>query len=239
MKKLVGAVVLGTLVSSPVFAADTALDNDQAKLSYSVGVTLSRSLKQDMDKIDIDALTQGIRDVYADKDLKMDDEAITKTLTDYQKAQIAEQQAEAKKEAAANKKAGESFLAENAKKDGVKTLDSGLQYKVLKEGDGPQPGPNDTVSVDYEGTLIDGTVFDSSYKRGEPVSFQVKQVIKGWQEALQKMHEGGTWMVYVPADLAYGTAGTGGAIGPNQTLIFKVELHKVNPTDQGNTGSDS
>ncbi|MCM5705267.1 FKBP-type peptidyl-prolyl cis-trans isomerase [Larsenimonas salina] len=239
MKKLVGAVVLGTLVSSPVFAADTALDNDQAKLSYSVGVTLSRSLKQDMDKIDIDALTQGIRDVYADKDLKMDDETITQTLTDYQKAQIAEQQAEAKQEAAANKKAGDAFLAENAKKDGVKTLDSGLQYKILEKGDGPQPGPNDTVSVDYEGKLIDGTVFDSSYKRGEPVSFQVKQVIKGWQEALQKMHEGGTWMVYVPADLAYGTAGTGGAIGPNQTLIFKVELHKVNPTDQDNTGSDS
>ncbi|MCX2525141.1 FKBP-type peptidyl-prolyl cis-trans isomerase [Larsenimonas rhizosphaerae] len=234
MKKLAGALLIGTLASTTVWAADTpsSLTDDQAKLSYSVGVTLSRSLKQDMDKVDVDALTQAIKDVYSGNDLKMSDEQITQTLTSYQKKQIAQQKAEQEKAATQNKQAGEAFLKENADKEGVKTTDSGLQYKVIKKGTGPQPTADDTVKVDYEGTLIDGTVFDSSYKRGEPVSFQVNQVIPGWQEALKNMHEGATWMLYVPADLAYGSAGTGGSIGPNETLIFKVELHKVTPADQ-------
>lgn len=227
MKRLVSAVALGAVLASPAWAADASLDSDNAKLSYGIGVTLSRSLQQDIDDLDTDAFTQAIRDVYGDKQLKMSDEEITQTLTQFQQQKVAEQRAAAEKQAADNKAAGEKFLKENAGKDGVKTTDSGLQYKVLKSGSGPQPKANDQVKVNYEGKLLDGTVFDSSYERGEPVTFRVDQVIDGWQEALQMMHKGDVWMLYVPADLAYGQAGTGGPIGPNQTLIFKVELLDV------------
>lgn len=123
---------------------------------------------------------------------------------------------------------GEEFLKENAKKEGVKTLEGGLQYKVLKEGTGKTPKATDTVEVNYRGTLIDGTEFDSSYKRGESISFPVNGVIRGWTLALQQMKEGAKWMLFIPADLAYGQRGTpGGPIGPNQALIFEVELIKV------------
>ena len=122
---------------------------------------------------------------------------------------------------------GETYLKENAKKEGVKTLPSGLQYKVVKEGSGKSPKATDTVSVHYRGTLIDGTEFDSSIKRGEPAEFPVNRVIKGWTEALQLMKEGDKWMLYIPSHLAYGERGAGGAIGPIETLIFEVELLKV------------
>ncbi|MGV3532261.1 MAG: FKBP-type peptidyl-prolyl cis-trans isomerase [Chthoniobacteraceae bacterium] len=122
---------------------------------------------------------------------------------------------------------GETYLKENGKKEGVKTLPSGLQYKVVKEGSGKSPKATDTVSVHYRGTLIDGTEFDSSIKRGEPAEFPVNRVIKGWTEALQLMKEGDKWMLYIPSHLAYGERGAGGAIGPNETLIFEVELLKV------------
>lgn len=127
-----------------------------------------------------------------------------------------------------NQDAGDNFLAENSMKEGVKTTDSGLQYKIIEEGSGKSPSPTDMVTVNYEGTLINGTVFDSSYKRGEPISFPVNGVIQGWQEALPMMKEGATWMLYIPSELAYGPRGAGGIIGPNETLIFKVELIKVN-----------
>jgi len=127
-----------------------------------------------------------------------------------------------------NMKKGASFLSENKKKEGVKTTPSGLQYKVITEGNGATPKYSDKVTVNYEGTLIDGTVFDSSYKRGEPISFPVSGVIKGWTEALQLMKEGSTYMLYIPSNLAYGAQGSGRSIGPNETLIFKVELIKVN-----------
>lgn len=122
---------------------------------------------------------------------------------------------------------GEQFLKENAAKEGVKTLPSGLQYKVIKEGEGKSPKATDTVSVHYKGTLIDGKEFDSSYKRGEPAEFPVNRVIKGWTEALQLMKEGSKWMLYIPSNLAYGERGAGADIGPNETLIFEVELLKV------------
>ena len=124
---------------------------------------------------------------------------------------------------------GEAFLAENGKKEGVKTLPSGLQYRVLKEGDGKHPKKNDQVVVHYKGTLIDGTEFDSSYKRGEPAKFGVTQVIKGWTEALQLMKEGSKWTLYIPWQLAYGEKGSGKLIGPKETLIFEVELIAVMP----------
>ena len=124
---------------------------------------------------------------------------------------------------------GEAFLAENAKKEGVKTLPSGLQYRVLKEGDGKHPAKNDQVVVHYKGMLIDGREFDSSYKRGEPAKFGVSQVIKGWTEALRLMTEGSKWILYIPSQLAYGEKGSGKLIGPNETLIFEVELIAVMP----------
>jgi FKBP-type peptidyl-prolyl cis-trans isomerase FklB len=133
----------------------------------------------------------------------------------------------AKQEGDKNKQAGEKFLADNRGKPGVKELPNGLQYKVLKAGTGAKPAATDTVEVNYRGTLIDGTEFDSSYKRGQPATFPVNGVIKGWTQALQMMNEGSKWQLFIPADLAYGSRGAGGVIGPNATLVFEVELLKV------------
>lgn len=223
MKTLVTAATLtAALSAAPLVLA--APESDQEKLSYSIGVTLGQSLSQDIEELDVDAFTQALEDVYAGNELKMSEEEMTQALTQFQQQKLAEQQAEAQEAAEANRAEGEKFLAENAEKEGVEVTDSGLQYKVLESGDGATPGPKDNVRVHYEGKLLDGTVFDSSYQRGEPVEFRVDQVIEGWQEALQMMSVGDTWMIYLPSDLAYGQAGTGGPIGPNETLTFKVEL---------------
>src|SRR5881394_629143 len=147
-----------------------------------------------------------------------------------------EKQIAASKEAAEKNKAeGEKFLEENKKKDGVKTTASGLQYKVLKEGSGPSPKETDTVVTNYRGTLIDGTEFDSSYKRNEPATFPVNRVIKGWTEALQLMKPGGKYKLFIPSNLAYGPGGAGGDIGPNATLIFEVELLSSKPAEAATT----
>lgn len=243
MKRLVTAVALGSIMTLPLTAVaqdKVDLDGDQAKLSYSIGATLGQGLSQDIQDLDVDAFSAAIKDVYEDNDMQMSQDDIRTTLQQYQQKKVAEQKAEQKKVADENQKKSEAFLAKTAKEDGVKTTDSGLQYKVLKSGDGKSPSDDDTVKVNYEGKLPDGTVFDSSYKRGEPISFKVGQVIPGWQEALKKMHVGDTWMLYVPADLAYGSAGTGGPIGPNQALQFKVELLAINPDDsQKDDASDA
>lgn len=230
MKTLVTAAAFTSLLTAAPLAL-AAPQSDEAKLSYSIGVTLGQSLEQDIDKLDIEAFTQAIEDVYAGEELQMSQEEMAQALTRFQEQKMAEQQAEAKKIAEANLAEGKKFLAANAEKEGVETTDSGLQYKVLKSGDGATPGPQDNVKVHYEGKLIDGTVFDSSYQRGEPVEFRVDQVIEGWQEALQLMSVGDTWMIYLPSDLAYGPAGTGGPIGPNEVLTFKVELLGVDQND--------
>ena len=146
------------------------------------------------------------------------------TLQGYQQKKMAEMQAEAEQEATLNQQASEAFLAANAEKDGVVVLDSGLQYKVLEAGEGAKPAADDTVEVHYRGTLIDGTEFDSSYARGESITFPVGGVIAGWTEALQLMPVGSKWELYIPSDLAYGPGGTQGVIGPNQALVFEVEL---------------
>jgi FKBP-type peptidyl-prolyl cis-trans isomerase FklB len=144
-----------------------------------------------------------------------------------QKQMVKKMQEKFTEVSAKNLLAGQQFLAKNAKETGVVTLPSGLQYKIITPGTGDMPTANDTVTVNYEGKLIDGTVFDSSYKRGQPATFKVGQVIKGWQEALKLMKPGATWMLYIPAELAYGPQGSMGAIGPNETLIFKVDLISV------------
>ncbi|WP_251976009.1 FKBP-type peptidyl-prolyl cis-trans isomerase [Salinicola avicenniae] len=241
MKRLVTAVALGSLVTLPLtaLAQDSVdLDSNQSKLSYSIGATLGQGLSQDIQDLDVDAFAAAIRDVYGDNDLQLSQDEISSTLTQYQQQKMQEQKAQREQVAEDNRANSEAFLAENAEKDGVETTDSGLQYEVLESGDGASPSGDDTVRVNYEGTLPDGTVFDSSYERGEPISFQVDQVIPGWQEALQMMHVGDTWKVTVPSDLAYGPAGTGGPIGPNQALQFKIELLGINPDDSGND-SDS
>lgn len=232
MKTLASAAALsGLLLITP--AALASPESDQEKLSYSIGVTLGQSLSQDIQELDVDAFTQAVKDIYAGDDLQMSQEEMAQALTKYQEEMMAEQQAAAQQAAEANRSKSEEFLAGNAEKEGVETTDSGLQYKVLESGDGETPGPKDNVEVHYEGTLVDGTVFDSSYQRGESVEFRVDQVIEGWQQALQMMSVGDVWMVYLPSDLAYGSAGTGGPIGPNEALTFKVELLGVEKAESG------
>ncbi|PRY71097.1 FKBP-type peptidyl-prolyl cis-trans isomerase [Halomonas ventosae] len=226
MKTLLTSASLATLLAAAPLALAAAPETDDEKLGYSLGVTLGQSIQQDVEDLDIDAFTQAIRDVFDGGELEMSDEEMAEALTTFQQEAMAAREAEAEQRAAANRAEGEAYLEENAEQDGVTVTDSGLQYRELESGDGATPGADDTVEVHYEGTLIDGTVFDSSYERGEPVSFQVGQVIEGWQEALQLMSVGDTWEVVIPSDLAYGAQGQG-PIGPHETLIFKVELLDV------------
>lgn len=203
------------------------LNDQKAKVSYGIGMSLGTDFKAQGIEIDPDVMVQAIKDVTTGGKTLMTEEEVRKVITDFQKELVAKQEAKAKEGGIKNLKDGEAFLAENSKKTGVVTLPSGLQYKVEKKGTGKKPGPSDTVTVHYKGTLIDGTEFDSSYKRGEPVSFPVGGVIPGWTEALQLMEEGSKWQLFIPAKLAYGERGAGAQIGPNSTLIFDVELLKV------------
>jgi FKBP-type peptidyl-prolyl cis-trans isomerase FklB len=203
------------------------LKDQKDKESYSLGYQFGQSLKSQGVDINLDAYASGIRDAFGGKEPQMSQEEIRATLTSLQQRLVAARQKELKEKAAKNTEEGKKFLAENQKKAGVKTLPSGLQYKVLTEGAGKTPKAEDTVTVNYKGTLIDGTEFDSSYKRGQPATFQVKGVIKGWTEALQLMKEGSKWQLFIPPELAYGERGAGRDIGPNATLIFEVELLTV------------
>ncbi|MDR9439698.1 MAG: FKBP-type peptidyl-prolyl cis-trans isomerase [Halomonas sp.] len=226
MKTLLTSASLTALLAAAPLALAAAPETDDEKLGYSLGVTLGQSIQQDVEDLNINAFTQAIRDVFDGGELEMSDEEMAEALTAFQQEAMAAREAEAEQQAAANRAEGEAYLDENAEQDGVTVTDSGLQYRELASGDGATPGADDTVEVHYEGTLIDGTVFDSSYDRGEPVSFQVGQVIEGWQEALQLMSVGDTWEVVIPSELAYGAQGQG-PIGPHETLIFKVELLDV------------
>lgn len=194
--------------------------------SYAIGADIGTSLKQQLPDLDITILQQGMQDAYKNKPLLMSSDQIEKSIVAMQKQMMESREAKMKEVSEQNAKAGKEFLENNKKQKGVNTLPTGLQYKVIETGKGDSPSLQDTVTVDYEGKLISGTVFDSSYQRGEPASFKLSQVISGWQQALQKMKAGDTWEIYVPADLAYGTQGIG-PIGPNETLIFKVHLQKV------------
>ncbi len=220
------------LAGSPVFAGEKAeLKTQKDKLSYAIGMDMGGSLKRNAIDVDIDALVKGLKDALAGGKMMMTEQEQRETLMAFQKEFQAKQQEKMKTLAEKNKKEGEAFLAENKKKPGVKTLPSGLQYKVITEGKGASPKETDTVTVNYRGTLIDGTEFDSSYKRNEPATFPVKGVIKGWTEALQLMKVGAKWQLFVPSSLAYGERGAGGVIGPNATLIFEVELLKIGPKE--------
>ncbi len=213
--------------ASNTSSADQQFTSESAKRSYALGMDIGNSLKDLPMDIDLDQLTQGVRDVVGQGPTKISQDELQTVMQGVVSDMQAAQQQEQDKEAQANMKAGQEFLAENKKKDGVKTLEDGLQYKIIEKGDGPQPDANDSVTVSYTGKLIDGTVFDSSEERGKPVTFPVNAVIPGWTEALQMMHAGGEYKLFIPPDLAYGERGAGAKIGPNETLIFDVTLVSV------------
>ena len=212
MKTLLSSTALtGLLLVAPFVAA--APETDDQRLAYSLGVTLGESMKADIGDLDLDAFNDGMRDVFEDNELALDEEQMVEAIMAFQERSLEAREQEAAEIGQANLEEGEEFLAENAEREGVEVTNSGLQYEVLESGDGATPGPEDTVEVNYEGMLLDGTIFDSSFERGESVSFQVNQVIEGWQEGLQMMSVGDSWMLYIPADLAYGENGQG-PIGP-------------------------
>ncbi len=194
------------------------------KAGYSIGVNIGSGLKHDDVDVNIDALVAGLKESFAGEAAQLTAAEQQEALATFQKEMMEKMAARQKELGAKAKKQGDEFLAANKTKDGVKTLPSGLQYKVITEGDGQQPKPTDEVTVNYRGTLVDGTEFDSSYKRGQPATFKVNEVVPGWSEALPLMKSGAKWQLFVPADLAYGEKGAGRDIPPNATLIFEVEL---------------
>jgi len=222
------ALVIGmVLATSLAFAQEKQeLKTPKDKLSYAIGMDMGNGLKKNAIDVDADIVVRGIKDVLNGSKPLMTNEEVRAVLMAAQKDLQAKQQERMKTQGEKNKNDGEAFLAKNKKKKGVQILPSGLQYKVITEGKGETPKATDTVTVNYQGTLIDGTEFDSSYKRGEPATFPVTGVIKGWTEALQLMKEGSKWQLVIPADLAYGERG-GGPIGPNSVLIFEVELISI------------
>ena len=223
--KLKLIVILGFLfLVSQAHAQETpVLKNQKDKVSYIIGMDIGNNLKKQSIDVDPNILAKGVKDALSSAKSLLTEKEIQETMGAFQKEMMVKKEEVGKQ----NKKEGDTFLAENKKKEGVKTLPSGLQYKVIKAGTGKKPKSTDTVTVHYRGTLINGTEFDSSYKRGQSVSFQVSGVIPGWTEALQLMEEGAKWQLFIPSNLAYGERGAGGAIGPNATLIFEVELVSI------------
>jgi FKBP-type peptidyl-prolyl cis-trans isomerase len=214
-------------------AAPLALNTDRDKQSYAIGINVGRGLSQNLKQSGVDTdpviLTRAIKDVLAGDKQAMTDQEAQEILKTLQAGMQKEQQLKQAQLGDANKKEGEEFLAANKSKEGVTTLPDGLQYKVLQAGTGPKPTAADSVTVNYRGTLLNGTEFDSSYKRGQPATFNVGQIIKGWTEALELMPVGSKWQLFIPSDLAYGARGAGRDIGPNAALIFEVELLSIQP----------
>ena len=228
MKYMVMIVLATALLISPVHAGDKPeIKEEKDKISYSIGFQVGSDFKRQGVELDPEMLTKGVQDALTEAEPAMTREDMSSTLADLRKKVMAAQQEEMKKAGEKNLAEGKAFLAENGKKDGVKTTESGLQYKVMNEGEGDPPKATDTVTVNYRGTLIDGTEFDSSYKRGQPATFQLNRVIKGWTEGLQLMKPGAKYQLFIPPELAYGERGAGQVIGPNSTLIFEVELISV------------
>ncbi len=210
------------------------LKTQKEKASYAIGLDMGGSLKANDIDVDAETLMRGINDALSGAKPLMTSDEIKESITALKNDLQAKQQEKMKVAGEKNKKEGEAFLAANKKKKGVKTLESGLQYKIITKGTGTggTPKATDTVTVNYRGTLIDGTEFDSSYKRGQPATFPVNGVIPGWTEALQLMKEGSKWELYIPSKLAYGEKGAGNTIGPNAVLIFEVELISINKSAQ-------
>ncbi len=204
-----------------------ALETTEQRLSYGIAYGLGERLKADGVPLDVDAFSLGLEHAFSGAEQLLTQEEIGQEMQAYQESQTAGRQAKVEEAAATNTDAGAAFLAKNATAEGVVVLESGLQYRVITEGDGPRPAVDDTVEVHYRGTLIDGTEFDSSYSRNSTVSFALNQVISGWTEGLQLMPTGSKWELFIPPELAYGAGGAGPQIGPNATLIFEVELLQI------------
>src|SRR2546425_6137452 len=229
MKRFI-LIVSASLLALPLFGQEKSpqLKDQKDKVSYSIGMNIGLNLSRQKVDINTDVLAAGIKDAIAGKPQLTQDQ-VKDVMAQFEKDMEQTQKTAGEK----NKTDGAKFLEENKKKEGVKTTASGLQYKVVKEGTGAQPKANDTVTVNYRGTLINGTEFDSSYKRGEPATFPVNGVIKGWTEALQLMKAGSKYQLFIPPNLAYGERAVGPDISPNSTLIFDVELMDVKPPASG------
>jgi len=225
LKRMVVLIVAFGLLAAQAGAAEETplLKTQKDKVNYGIGVSVLRNFKQQGIEPDLELVMKGMRDAQSGK-LLMTEEELSKTLDAYQ-AELRQRYTQAMKATADyNKKEGDAFLAANKKKEGVVTLPSGLQYKILKAGNGNMPTGADTVECNYRGTLINGTEFDSSYRTGKPAAFRVSGVIPGWTEALKLMPVGSKWQIFIPPHLAYGERGAGQVIGPNSTLIFEIEL---------------
>jgi FKBP-type peptidyl-prolyl cis-trans isomerase FklB len=229
MKSTSLLVLSSVLFCMATVAAETTPNTMEHNFSYGLGVQFGAQISQEMKQkgiqADPDIVTQAIHDVLVGGPLTVSADDMRAAFEAYQKKQMEERKLLAEK----NQKASDEFLAKNKNVKGVTVTASGLQYKILKPGEGKSPAPTDTVVVNYKGTLLNGDEFDSSFKRGKPATFPVNGVIKGWQEALPLMKKGAQWEIYVPPTLAYGTKGAGAAIGPNATLIFDIELLDINP----------
>ena len=215
------------LLAGQAFGAEnTALQSQKDKVSYAIGVYSGKNLKQQSVDVDADIMVKGIKDGLSGGKTLLTDQEMQEVMTAFQKELTAKQAEKRKAMAEKNKKEGEAFLAENRKKEGVKTLPSGLQYKVIQEGTGKTPKATDSIVAHYRGTRLDGTEFDSSLKRNQPATFKLDNVIQGWREAILMMKEGAKWQIFIPSNLAYGENGAG-PIEPNAALIFDVELIKI------------
>jgi FKBP-type peptidyl-prolyl cis-trans isomerases 1 len=229
MKTVLIGITLAGLATSVLAEDRPTLKDTKDKVSYSIGLDIGTTFKKQKMELNADALAAGVKDGLSGATPLMKDEEVRQVMTSFSKEMNEKAATESKQAADKNTADGDKFLAENKNKPGVKTTASGLQYKLIKDGSGSPPKETDTVVVNYRGMLTDGTEFDSSYKRGEPATFPVNAVIKGWTEALQLMKPGSKYQLVIPPNLAYGARGAGGEIGPNATLVFEVELLNVKP----------
>ncbi len=214
------------------------LPTKKDQVSYAIGMNIGKGLHRDTIDVDPNVILQGLKDGLGDGKTLMTDDQAQQSLMALQMEVRAQQEVKRKQEAVDNQKAGEAFLAANKNKPGVVTTADGLQYKIITQGTGPKPTIDDVVTVNYKGTLINGKEFDSSYKRGEPATFPVRGVIKGWTEALQLVPVGTKFELWLPPDLAYGEHGAGQDIGPNEALVFEVEVMSVKPAEKPKTSSE-
>jgi FKBP-type peptidyl-prolyl cis-trans isomerase FklB len=232
VKKLLAAVALVALAFACVScgggeARKTSLDTEIERASYAYGMDVASSMERSGLELDVDSFVQGFRDTLTGEDVLLSNQEKMQIMQEYSQKMREQQMAEMEAQGARNLTEGQEFLEQNGARDEVVTTASGLQYEVIEKGVGPKPGPSSTVSVNYTGTLIDGTKFDSSYDRGQPAQFPLNGVIPGWTEALQLMNVGSKYRIYVPPDLAYGERGAPPVIGPNATLIFDIELMEI------------
>lgn len=233
---LVTGLALQVVAQDKKVEEKPAVKTDKESISYAIGMNIGTSIKRQSIDVDVDVMSKAVKDVVAGSPTKFTEQEAQQIMMEMNNQLRAKREEERKQLGEKNKKEGATFLAENAKKEGVKIhqvkLPDGqtadLQYKIITEGKGEKPKMTDTVTTQYRGRLIDGTEFDSSYKRGQPAEFPVSGVIKGWTEALQLMPVGSKWELYIPSDLAYGERGSGANIGPNATLIFEIELININ-----------